>query len=115
MDWLAQSMRFFPMSASSMFLTSQFTCVGVVDILCCASPVARCAKLGYESKACLVQTPGAKSLRGRSRRGREGPLFHGPAGSLLLQGVRDWLMLQTRVAGQLFSLIGLLPGELGIV
>src|SRR5437870_3553149 len=31
-DWFAQSMRFFPMSARSRFLTSQFTCVGVVDI-----------------------------------------------------------------------------------
>src|SRR5262249_6485153 len=28
-------MRFFPISVSSMFLTSQFTCVGVVDILLC--------------------------------------------------------------------------------
>src|ERR1700751_4350113 len=33
MDWFAHSMRFFPMSARSRFLTSQFTCVGVVDIL----------------------------------------------------------------------------------
>src|SRR5579864_3970128 len=32
-DWLAQSMRFFPMSARSRFLTSQFTCIGEVDIL----------------------------------------------------------------------------------
>src|SRR6201982_3681599 len=32
MDWLAQSMRFFPMSARSRFLTSQLICVGVVDI-----------------------------------------------------------------------------------
>src|SRR5438309_10332549 len=32
MDWLAQSMRFFPMSGRSRFLTSQLICVGVVDI-----------------------------------------------------------------------------------
>src|SRR6266545_1431447 len=32
-DWLAHSMRFFPRSARSRFLTSQCTCVGVVDIL----------------------------------------------------------------------------------
>src|SRR4051794_38758927 len=83
MDWLAQSMRFFPMSASSMFLTSQFTCVGVVDILCCASPVARCAKIGYESKACLVLTLGLKpyeagvgaALKGRSSTARLGLYF----------------------------------------
>src|SRR5438477_3304064 len=31
-DWFAHSMRFFPMSARSRFLSSQFTCVGVVDI-----------------------------------------------------------------------------------
>src|SRR5499427_7519755 len=32
-DWLAQSIRFFPRSAASIFLMSQVTCVGVVDIL----------------------------------------------------------------------------------
>src|SRR5215468_5829086 len=31
-DWFAQSMRFFPMSARSRFFTSQLICVGVVDI-----------------------------------------------------------------------------------
>src|SRR5271165_3620086 len=32
MDWLAQSIRFLPRSAKSRLFTSQFSCVGVVDI-----------------------------------------------------------------------------------
>src|ERR1700739_726033 len=32
MDWLGQSVGFFPMAARSRFLTSQLICVGVVDI-----------------------------------------------------------------------------------
>src|SRR6266849_10226657 len=33
MDWFAQSIRFLPRSAKSRLFTSQFSCVGVVDML----------------------------------------------------------------------------------
>src|SRR5579864_9403842 len=113
MDWLAQSMRFFPMSARSRFLTSQLICVGVVDIPLLISMMtvkfwAPASQLDDQntrnvgrdfSRTSLPEVPGDVAKR---------PRF--VLQKLPLRGLQS-RFAQPSFAGQLGSLIRGFPGE----